>query len=141
MKSYVCGLLTDFKKEKIILIEKNRPLLFPIGSWNLIGGSVEQNESPNFAMQREFFEETNYFISAFDWTLALELYGKDYKVYFFKCQKDIDLEKSVETMTDEVVKVYDLKDLPKKIVPNLKWMIPFMLHDDNLFPMNVYVKN
>lgn len=139
IKRYVCGFMSDLKKEKIALITKARPK-WQEGLLNAIGGSIEDYDiTPTHAIQREFLEETGYSTSIEEWIHTLILRGNDYEVYFFKCSKDIDLHKELHTTTDEEIGIYDLNYLPFNVIPNLKWIIPFSFHEDNCFPITVSV--
>lgn len=64
MKQYVLGFA--LYQNHILLILKARPE-FQRGFLNGIGGSIEDGETPEKAMSREFKEETNIFISESSW--------------------------------------------------------------------------
>lgn len=140
MQIYVVGFMSDLKKENLALISKKRPE-WQMGLLNGIGGKLEENECVEEAMCREFQEETGYETKQNDWTHTLTLIGNDYEVFFFKCIKDIDLYKELHTTTDEEIGIYDLNYLSSKVIDNLKWIIPFSFHEDNVFPITVNVKN
>lgn len=56
-KYFICVNGVYIKAGKILLLKRNvEPFK---GCWHLIGGHVEENETPKQALQREFKEETN----------------------------------------------------------------------------------
>ena len=56
-KYFICVDGVYIKAGKILLLKRNvEPFK---GCWHLIGGHVEENETPKQALQREFKEETN----------------------------------------------------------------------------------
>jgi 8-oxo-dGTP pyrophosphatase MutT (NUDIX family) len=61
-KRYVLGFVMDERKEKIVLIHKNRPD-FQAGKLNGLGGKIEEGETPEDAIKREIEEESGLVIS------------------------------------------------------------------------------
>lgn len=118
---YVAGLLYSDDGLRVALILKNRPD-WQAGLYNAIGGKIEPGEVSFDAMKREFIEEAGVDI---DWNLRITLEGPDYKVHFFSCHNS-EAMSYLQTMTDEVVEVFDAYDLPENIIPNLWWIIPMM---------------
>lgn len=106
MVRYVCGYAFDLKEKYIVLIEKKRPASQK-GKLNGIGGKINDDESDEEAMIREFDEETGVII--INWTKFLILKGKDYEVVFYRAISDSVLD--VNTRTDEEVFLLQLTDL------------------------------
>lgn len=115
MNKYVVGYLFN-KKDEVCLIEKNRPD-WQKGRMNGVGGHIEDDETPEQAMIREFKEEAGATVK---WREFCFLHGPTYELYCFTSRDDV----KVDTMTDEVISWYHIDKLPEKILPNLKWMIP-----------------
>ena len=126
---YVCGFLFNMDRTRVALIRKNRPN-WQAGFLNGIGGHIENDEPPIFAMTREFFEETGYKTRVYDWhkLITLTEARKTWSVNFFYCISNSDDLSELKTMTDEEVVIIDVKNLNnEKVIDNLKWLIPMCL--------------
>lgn len=139
---YVAGFLFTPDGSNVCLIQKKRPE-WQKGKLNAVGGHIEENESPEAAMQREFEEETGVKIN-WDDGLFLRLKNEQYNVYFFrKYSSEILYVKSV---TDEKVLTMsilnELNTVPVTvahfIIPNLKWIIPLALDRDAVYSVVQY---
>lgn len=119
-QKYVVGFLFSKGGHKVTLIHKKRPS-WQSGLFNGVGGKIEENETPNQAMQREFIEETGVLIT--DWELYATIQSENWEVYFFKAFSD-DIYK-VTTVTDESVFVIDTNSIFNyDCIENLYWLIP-----------------
>ena len=123
MKKYVVGFLFKENHSKVILIRKNRP------EWqkdllNGVGGHIEEGETIQEAMVREFFEETGVLHQK--WDNYLTHIFNESTVYFFKAFSDEAFEKC-KTMTDEKIVRGSVRPLLEETIPNLKWIIPLAL--------------
>lgn len=121
---YVVGFMFSAELRTVLLMIKNRPD-WQRGKLNGIGGRIEENETPEQAMQREFAEETNVYETG--WNLFATLSDeRGWIVHFFYAKGDIG---KAETVTDETVIPFSLKDLgdDPAIIPNLTWLIPMAL--------------
>lgn len=125
--NYASVLLIDRDGKRILLIRKNRPP-WQAGKLNMVGGHMEDMESPLDTAMREVFEETGIRL-----TPGLCMYCK-YRftsptakgvVYFFKAVCDID---SFENKTDELCEIISLDALPDDTVVHLRWLIPLGLN-------------
>jgi len=122
---YVVGFMFDSNKEKVVLIEKQRP------DWqknllNGVGGHIEAAESGIEAMKREFSEETG--VDCPDWENYANLSDAKghFNVEMFYAISDKMFE--VVSKTDERVLIEWVKDLDKlNVIPNLRWLIPMAL--------------
>ena len=135
MKKYVLGFLFDEEDRKVALILKRRPK-WQSSLYNGVGGEIEGDEKPLSAMVREFEEETGAVILDHCWEHVITLISMQFDsiVYIFKANGKTGL---LESKTDEQVCKIDYIDLPHKVVPNLRWMIPLILSDIQ-FPLVIF---
>ena len=133
MIEYVAGLLYNDDGSTVTLILKDRPL-WQAGHYNAVGGKIEFGETPAAAMNREFIEEAGVDIT---WDFRFVLTGVDYKVHFFSCHST-EAQRSLRTMTSEVIEVVNSYDLPENTIPNLWWIIP-MLNDMTIVQQEILV--
>jgi 8-oxo-dGTP diphosphatase len=124
MIEYVAGFLFDSNRKIVALIQKNRPA-WQAGRWNAIGGKVEQGETPDSAMRREFQEETGVDIDR--WRRFVTLTdARGWRVHFFRAFGDTT---AIKQTSDEVPGVFYVNDLPL-VIPNLYWLIPMAFSMD-----------
>lgn len=135
MKRYVVGFLFDTNGEEVVLIRKVKPE-WQAGKYNGLGGHIDEGETPEQAMRREFLEEGGY---DFDrWELVCTLLGGhhgDFILYVFrgvtdeihKVEEGIMEEGSVERRALHEFTFTEASDL----LPNLNWLIPMCLHLKN----------
>lgn len=133
MTKYVAGFFFSEDKKRVVLIEKKRPT-WQIGKLNGVGGHVEENETPEAAMSREFFEETGVSINS--WKSFVVLGGVDWSVNFFYAIGPVD---NCDSTTDEDIKIVDVDNLPMHVVGNLHWLIPLALDLNSDVYESVYV--
>ena len=117
MEHYVMGFMFSLDGTQVALIHKLRPE-WQMGLWNGIGGHIESGETPEEAMIREFIEETGV-ETAWGHTLTFVCPGGT--VYVFRAGGPLEL---LKTTTDEEVRAFPINTLPKKIMGNLRWIIP-----------------
>jgi len=119
---YVVGFLFDKTETRVLLINKTRPE-WQAGKLNGIGGRVEDGETPDEAMRREFVEEVG--IDCKSWKYFCTLSDeRDWQIDFFYSTGDVW---SADTLTDEVPQVCAVHALTSKVIPNLRWLIPMAL--------------
>lgn len=128
--TYASCLLVD--GDNILLIRKNRPA-WQYGKINIVGGKVEDGESPKVAAIREVFEETGLIID--DPRMFCELTTKfpgQARVFFFVSETNIELYKQ---KTDEKLVKMKISSLlsNEDIIPNLKYLIFLALDKDKPF--------
>lgn len=130
MKNYVLGFLFSSGRGRVALIRKNKPQ-WQAGLLNGIGGKIEDtDESPEFALSREFKEEAGANIHPGEWEPFCKMHGDDFTVYCFKFFSDLAFE-SLRTCTDELVVERQVHALNYfECVSNLSWLIPMAL-DNN----------
>jgi len=121
---YVVGFMFSADLRFVLLVLKNRPD-WQRGKLNGVGGKVEENESPDQAMSREFLEEAA--IDTEDW-LRFATLGDDrgWIIHFYYAKGDINKAK---TVTDESLMMFPLWKVSSDttLIPNLTWLIPMAL--------------
>ena len=141
MKEYVVGFMFSKDGRDVALIRKNRPE-WQAGKFNGVGGKIEPtDESPVAAMSREFYEETGVNVLRQNWNHFITMTGETdaaitgekqpFKIYFFRTFSN--LIQHAGTVTDEQIYVLPADDLPKSVVPNLKFLVPMALAPDMKF--------
>lgn len=122
MTMYVLGFIFDAAAERVLLIEKQRPV-WQAGKLNGIGGKIEAKEKPVAAMVREAFEECHLFSKVGDWLPVATLRHPEWHIDVFTTVHTQNPH-ILQTKTDEFVSWVDFKKLPNNILPNLTWLIP-----------------
>lgn len=119
------GFLFSEDASHLVLIEKLNPA-WQKGYFNGIGGKIECGEQAIEAMVREFKEETGVYLPKEHWTCFAKIYRPNvYHVEMFFAFSNLAFE--ARTVEKEQVVVIDLAELPAKLIPNLKWLIPLAL--------------
>jgi 8-oxo-dGTP diphosphatase len=122
---YVAGFAFSEDQRRVVLIEKKRPR-WQAGKLNGVGGHIEVGETPEFAMTREYLEETGVASFPHEWTQFAYLVGPEFYLHFYAAFNDKLLD--VKTLTDEAILNLSLRDFgPSDVIPNLKWLIPLAL--------------
>jgi 8-oxo-dGTP diphosphatase len=122
-REYVVGFMFDTSGEAVLLIQKNRPT-WQAGKLNGIGGRIEDGETPDDAMRREFLEETGVDYAAWQRFCTLRD-ERGWLVHFYLGSGDLLKAKS---QTDEKVLCCGLRALHQtQALPNLHWLIPMAL--------------
>jgi 8-oxo-dGTP diphosphatase len=127
-QSYVVGFLFSPDYKKVVLIRKNRPQ-WQIGKLNGVGGHVEDSESPNASIIREFEEETGLYLE--DWTNYFTIENDSALVHFY-WNVSGDYNK-VQTITDETIEIHNVDEIfTLNVIPNLRWLIPMVLDEKHV---------
>ncbi len=121
MKHFVLGLVFNQSKDRVLLIEKKRPVWMK-GKWNGIGGHIEDYETPLQAMKRESKEETGFQRT---WTHTITFVCPGGTVYVFVsiCASDTVHYNQIE---DERLHEWPVSGV-ECTMENLKWIIPLCL--------------
>lgn len=136
-KYYVLGFMFDATKDRVVLIRKNRPDS-QRGKLNGIGGKVEHTD-PGFeyAMSREFLEETGVETKPWDWIKFNVMRGESWHVTCYYCISQN--YKDVKSMTDETVQVVLTDHVNNmEIMSNLRWLIPMAQEGNVLCADTIY---
>lgn len=119
---------------ELALIRKNRPD-WMAGSFNGIGGRVEEGETPSEAITREFREETGVEVPTNAWGNFLNLTGCFGVVHFFRTFMKRRTFQEIRTVTDEEVKIFTMRTLPTNMISNLNWIIPLAFDSNLIIPV------
>src|SRR3989344_4202499 len=122
---YTVGFIFNLNLKKVLLIHKLNP------SWqknklNGIGGKFEKGEKSLDCIVREVYEETGVKIQKRKWLYVGEIKEGDSMVDFYTTVfkgKGNEFKSAVK----EKVGWYNVIRLPKTIMPNLAWLIPFTI--------------
>jgi 8-oxo-dGTP diphosphatase len=123
--NYVVGFLFRPSRNAVVTIRKTKPA-WQKGKLNGVGGKIEDGETPDQAMVREFREETGAQIVTERWTRYLVMDGPGWRVFFFYAKG----EDRVSTKTEEEVVHFwygDRDSIREAVIPNLRWAIPMAL--------------
>lgn len=121
--NYVVGIVTD--GSKILLLRKNNPD-WQKGLYNGVGGKVDLDETPFEAIIRECQKEVGLEISNWSEIETIPLQSGVDLTYFFAVIEEEELKKA-QSLQDERVEFFDIDNLPKNILKDLKEQI------DNIF--------
>lgn len=125
MKRYCLGFMFSLDSQLVVLIQKRKPE-WQAGLLNGVGGKVEEGEDPIDAMVREFEEETSVKTGRGQWADAGFIAGPDYTIFLYFTYDH--RAEQVQSTTEEPVKVVPVNMLPLlKTIPNLGWIIPYLL--------------
>lgn len=139
MKRFVVGFLFSEPCDRVVLIEKRKPI-WQLGRLNGVGGKVELRpsrrlESPQEAMAREFMEETGARAGPEEWECFCKLSDRkeaEVIVHFLRAFDTAALMDAATVERERIVKA-DPRALPSHVLPNLRWLIPLAL-DSGLVP-------
>jgi 8-oxo-dGTP pyrophosphatase MutT (NUDIX family) len=106
--SYVVGFAFDGLKT--VMIRKKRPA-WQYDSLNGVGGKMEPGETPTKAMEREFWEETGYSISHFDWKHYSTESWPEAKVHYLFAFLPHNGSELCRTTTDEPIEIVNFLQL------------------------------
>lgn len=120
MQEYVLGFMFSDDLDSLLLIRKQRPV-WQAGRLNGVGGKVEAEESPLYAMIREFREETG--VAHTDWVAFQVLEFPGARVTCFAAASSNALLAARST-TDEPVCVIAVGHVPEDPVMGLATLVP-----------------
>lgn len=140
MKFYSVGFCFTYDLAQVALIRKVKPE-WQKGKLNGVGGAVEIGENFQYAMWREWNEETGLPSAADGWNQICEMRGQDYIVAVFTYRMHV-IEPDPFKTADEQVAWYMTHSIQRRndIIPNLRWLIPLCLDESVHFPIQVYNK-
>ena len=114
---YVMGLIFD-TTDRVLLIKKKRPI-HQVGKWNGLGGKVEDNETITRAMTRETKEEADLDIPESSWTLMYSGSQPSGSLFVFITYISPELMDSAKQMTDEIISVFPIDELPMNCMEDI----------------------
>lgn len=138
MKVYCVGFIFTPEFRDLLLIQKKRPE-WQAGYLNGIGGKVERDETPVFAMTRETMEETGLIVPLDEWRPLARLVTSNPLltipevaiVDFFFTTVSSAIITSARDRTDEKLIIIRTRDIQSyKTIPNLQWLVPLAAHFD-----------
>ncbi len=129
MMNYVNGFCFNADGSRVVLIRKLKPE-WQKGLLNGVGGKLEEPETAHAAMVREFEEETGVKTATTDWRCRIDMVGDAWWMGIFSCFNDDIYEAAKTTEAEEIVKIFPGALYHEKVIPNLTWIIPFMLDKD-----------
>src|SRR5882724_5941647 len=119
MKAYTIGALFSADFKKVLLILKQKPQ-WQKGKLNFPGGSIEEGETAQECISREFMEETGLVIDSGSWQHIGKIDNPgNYYVDFLTSIHYLFVHGEFETMTEEEVGWYEVDNLPTNIISNL----------------------
>lgn len=128
--NYVLGFVFRDNGTSVVLIRKNKPK-WQEGLLNGVGGKVEDNETAESAMSREFKEECGVDVHPQSWRHYARMSGDDWAVDCF-CLMDSNVwEKSKTTEQEEVEKIHLDQLGENDCISNLHWLIELALDENN----------
>lgn len=139
VSSYVVGFMFSREMRNVALIRKTRPD-WQAGKLNGIGGKVEDDESIEDAMMREFREEAGIATLRSQWRHFCTMSGNNdsgeggFQVDYFATLDDPDRLKSMTDEKVEVIRTSDIHPLRSDVVENIPWLISLAIDhlDDGL---------
>lgn len=137
VKKYVVGIVLDKSGKHVLLLQKKHGPKRVVGKWNGPGGKIELGEHSRIAVAREFEEECGLAVFPAKWRYFCTLANTQHEVEFFTTFMDIKDMERCKAQTDEPIQIFHTDDLPKEIVPNIRWMIPFILDTDTELTLGV----
>lgn len=135
MKHYTIGILLFADFSKVLLIKKNKPE-WQAGNYNFPGGEVKSGvESSVACINRKFYAEAGIGIPNEDWNFIGQIVstsnGKvtetSYKVDIFTTLYDYAKHGETWSPTSEEIQWFKIDELPKNMISNLNWLIPFAI--------------
>lgn len=122
-RRYVAGFL--MRGGWVLLVEKNHPS-WQRGLLNAIGGEIEEGESPDDAMVREFKEETGLEVT--DWKLLATETGPGYEVTFYRSHISGESRWCPPPENDAGERIgWNLMETENPCIGNLGWLLPLCL--------------
>lgn len=125
MTEYVVGIIFSEDLQSVLLMLKNRPV-WQAGRFNFPGGKVEGEETGYEAIVREVAEECTTQIVSDRWKHIADIKREGIEIYFYATvltSEDITPEAS----TDEPLEWVSVTELPKNLVYNVSWLVPYAL--------------
>jgi len=144
MEKYVCGFMFNQERTHVALINKLRPS-WQYNKLNGVGGRIEDGESPEEAMSREFMEEAGVPDTKWERVMEYSVFadkGEDgywldlvATVYFFRSFGDLKL---ITSKTDEKISICNIDETHSmNVLKKIKFLVPLCLNDDIKIPFKM----
>ena len=143
---YVVGFLFSKERDRVVLIQKNRPD-WQSGDLNGVGGHVNPGETYAQAMRREFLEEAGLDVP--DWEEVASAECPTVRIVFFRAFGDLSgVRVGEQSLTDERVRLAYLGNLfmngsnsaGTKMVWPSGWIIGMCLDEELVLPVGISYK-
>lgn len=130
VKEYVLGFLFDNSASQVVLINKHKGPECVKGRWNGVGGKVEENESADSAMVREWNEETQlpHLVEVhaqqypLKWIYFCLYSGKGFCLYIYYATQPAMVFYDITGREEEEVEIFHVDELPNTVA-NVRWLI------------------
>lgn len=132
MKKIAAIILENDRKELLLYLRDNKPgIPFP-GYWDLIGGHVEEGETPEQALVREFREELGLYLAEYKFYREYEcLTGDAYEniKYIYTGRINIPIEK-ITLLEGDYARYFSRNEIPHvKFANILKSIVMDYIYD------------
>lgn len=132
MIKYVVGFAFSRCKKDVLLIKKLKPE-WQKNRFNGIGGKIEEGESPESAIEREFFEETGIRIPQVEWRLFAKMEFDGSEMYCFTIYTN-RIYQARTTETEEIFQFSTKEAIHHaRLITNLRTLIPMAIDEDFIF--------
>jgi 8-oxo-dGTP diphosphatase len=136
MIRYVAGFCYTEDRQRVLLVRKKKPT-WQANKLNGVGGRVEDDESFEAAMAREFSEEVGVACVPWERTVTITLSERPVQIACFRAFSDIVRSHPQKNDIGELLGLHNVDGLRfDNLANNVAWLIPLHL-DDVAFPMNV----
>lgn len=126
-KLYTIGIYFQPSLESVALLLKNRPA-WQAGRYNFPGGHIEEGESAEDCVIREFIEECGITTTKDEWKYIGTIDNEtDYQVEVFTAIHNPS-HGVLSNAEDQEASWVSTKNLPSNIISNLAWLIPFAMN-------------
>lgn len=131
MTEMVLGFIFNYVQDQVALLRKNRPA-WQAGHLNGVGGHIEPDEMPVDAMVREAREKVGLETSASAWHLFARM-ERMAGATPFRCYvawiviPTRHLWCCLTATEDQPVVIVDPRNLPARVLSNLRWLIPMAM--------------
>ena len=120
---YVAGFMTFGDPARVLLVLKTKGPRVVVGTWNAIGGKVEDDETARFAIRREFAEETGIDL---DWERHFARLDVDgHTVDFF--HEHCAVEPRWRQIEAEPLAVFDVIDVIQSRMPVFTYNLSYLM--------------
>jgi 8-oxo-dGTP diphosphatase len=124
MNSYSCILIENSNGNFLLQLKDSTYKLYPL-HWSILGGKIEENETPLEAIKREMIEEINTELINPKF-IESQIINNE-KLYLFHEKMDLDIPKIVLTEGEKVEYLSKEQILELKMLPSGKKLFQYYL--------------